>query len=900
MEDGEVVAVRPSRWRPTLDHGDEAVRKKAGYPARYTKAEINARRARYMKSDAKIAEESDKSLAEFKKRMEKEMAKHQKRDDSKSLLPSVSTVRVLRHTVFNDIQKTRSYQKIPCYLVFLILMTVSTIEHLLHDQDTAYFTVDAITIRMQADVFTQVDSWQSWWSWLESASDNLDALIPDNVHSAQVIGPGLPLGFLHIRQWRIADLTCDIPPGLSQSVQNLVNDTRCYRSWTSGSTDTRPFGSRPFRPDAHYEYPLLGDNVKGIITTYPRDKAYSTLLPLNNEETNLRAAVDSLMADGFIDEATSAVTVELTGYMPSRQQFFSSFFLMEAKRAGGLVETNHHKLFRGLSWDGDRDRFIFLTDLFAVCYIIWFIIIFLKDLRFHMRSAKNVMQVFNFWRAFDVVFITMWVFTIYYRFSLWNQGSSVSSSFIADRAKNYGGGTEGEAKVMVYSLYELVSIYEYTMLFQAWALLLAWLRLFAFIQHTERLGIVAHTIAAMAGTFLAILVMFLILVVGLSIAGVLVYSSDFKALSTFWKAFGLLLRFIFTQELPCKEGGECLQASDLERTDSTFTAIYIPLASVLGFVVFINVMVALVISNLTLVLTTSRSGGVYEWSPAVLWQELITASRRMSPQWLTKIFIPFTSRLFRHNTGHAKGVNTAGAAKPSDLSVGQPVMILVNEPGAKWEEGMVFEVVKLAGALMIMIKAGDKKIPFDSCKEVHHPLPTIDDKWLDVNMEERYLELIAILDSQPSKQYMMDKNEWLTMSKDFMPPRNALKLFELAQDNDKEATETEMGERFCTILTHRMNALQKVLDERIPKLAIIPRLKEREIKHFTNVLGPVTNTLLPHFTEAQHDIRQLRQGLATDFDALTTSFSQHFNNVAERQSRLGPQLDYINRHLHLD
>eukprot|EP01064_Diplonema_japonicum_P011466 TRINITY_DN18858_c0_g1_i1.p1 TRINITY_DN18858_c0_g1~~TRINITY_DN18858_c0_g1_i1.p1 ORF type:complete len:774 (+),score=102.81 TRINITY_DN18858_c0_g1_i1:457-2778(+) len=773
-------------------------------------------------------------------------------------------------------------------------MMVATVEHILDDQENSYYTVEAVSVRMKTEEFKALKQWEDWWKWFGESSTALDALIPANVHRAQVIGPGVPLGFLYIRQWRVSDLECDPVPGLSAHALSLVSNHTCHKSWSTTSSDTQPFGGLPFRPDTNFEYSLVsGSSLNGELAKYDKGYAYSVLLPFHDSKQSINASIAALRANLFVDEATSAVSVGLFGYLPSRGQFFESFFLSEVMQSGSLFQTHEERLFRGVTWDTDKDRFVFLTDIFAAGYILWFVIVFVKDLRFHMKVAKNVLMVFSFWRAVDVAFIVLWILTMYFRFSLWSQGASVGRGFIADRAKDFGNDAElAENKAMLHNLLFLVNLYDDTMTLQGFAVLLTWLRLLAFIQQTERLGVVANTIAAMAASFIIITTMFLFLVVGLAMAGVLVYSSDFEPFSSFWEAFRLLLRFIFTQELTCKRGGACVQYTAMEKTNQPFTAFFINLTMVLGFIIFINIMIALVISNLMLVLASTRSE--YKWSPQVLWKELITASRRMNPPWLAKLFNPFTSKLYKHNTH--QDVKTAGPAKPGDLHIGQPVLVLLDE-GSDWEEGIVYESVVIAGVLMLTIKIGGKKIAFDNCAKVHHPVPNREDKWLDVNLEERYVELIGILDAQPSKSYKMNKGEWLTMTEDFMPPRAALKLFELAMQYNAEASATEMGERFCIILTHRMNNLQDVLDSRNPKLSMIPRLREKELIRFTNILGPVTDTLIPHFTEASHDIRQLRQGLPTDFDDLTTDFSRRFADIAEQQTQFAPQLEYINRRL---
>eukprot|EP01060_Flectonema_neradi_P016754 TRINITY_DN2337_c1_g1_i2.p1 TRINITY_DN2337_c1_g1~~TRINITY_DN2337_c1_g1_i2.p1 ORF type:complete len:580 (+),score=74.08 TRINITY_DN2337_c1_g1_i2:79-1818(+) len=549
----------------------------AGFQERYAAAQNESRGAEYMKSVEQIERENRRELAILKVQIKDKVEKMIAMDGDRALVPVVVDMSDLRNSVLYDVQKTARYQELPCFLVFLTICVLSTVLQLLADQENSYYTADAVSIISKKNNFVEANEWPEWWEWLGDAVTNLSKLVPLSVQQTQVVGPGLPLGFLQVRQWRVSSHNCATHPYLSSFTLDVIDSSSCINSWSSSNAAHTPFGTvyeDPFRPDSHYEYPLIADDVPGKVSDYSRDMAYSVYINLKNLNGTIDEDVEDLRRRGFVDEYTAAVIVEAIGYMPSREQFYSATFLMESSPMGSLIQTTTEKLFRSFRWEGDRDYLTFMFDIMMLLYLALFLNQFRQSFMFSLKTVRSWPEVaFNFWRIFDVIFIIVWLLTMYYRFSLWNEATeSASNTFIPKHATDYDVlSASAEDKASQKYLRRLLYFYDKSLTWQGTAILLTWFRLLAFLQCTDRLGIATRTISSMAQGFVVMCSLFLITMVGFAFAGTLIYSSDFHSFSTFARSMSLILRFVFTQELTCKRGGPCVSFNDMAKTASLET-----------------------------------------------------------------------------------------------------------------------------------------------------------------------------------------------------------------------------------------------------------------------------------------------------------------------------------------
>ena len=257
----------------------------AGFSERYAAAQNESRGAEYMKSVEQIERENRRELAILKAQINKKVEEMVTLEGDKALVPAIVPMPDLRDSVLYDVGKTTRYQELPCFLVFLTVCILSTVLQLLADQKNSYYTVDAVAIISKKNDFVAADEWPEWWDWLGNSVTNISKLVPLSVQQTQVVGPGLPLGFLHVRQWRVSHHNCAVQDYLPSSARDVLEDMSCINTWSSSTAARNVFGSvisDPFRPDSHFEYPLRGDDIAGKITNYPKDITYSVYINLKN------------------------------------------------------------------------------------------------------------------------------------------------------------------------------------------------------------------------------------------------------------------------------------------------------------------------------------------------------------------------------------------------------------------------------------------------------------------------------------------------------------------------------------------------------------------------------------------------------------------------------------------
>ena len=920
----------------------DGVEKERGFSERY-KGSQKALKENKIVSSEKFTAQATADLQRLQKRIERMVQKDEveTQADHSSLLPTArAPVSAIRAATIMDIQKTHDYRQVTCFVLFLVIVTITTFVHLLRDQSDAYYTLDSVSVSVLSEDFDEkVHNWDTWWSWVLSAAPNIEALVPASPQ-AQIQGPGLPLGFLLIRQWRVRPHPCETPALLSASARTAVSRRTCYPLWSPSTASDSLFGdpNNPFRPDSHEETALKGNPLRGRATSYEADPVFSMLLvyrdsrdnPYYNTSgvvnniatgqfspyiskqeglnysapiitTNLTRELLSLRDRLFINEATSAVSIEVMGYMATREQFFETILLAEAKPAGDIITSHTEKLFKDFSWEGDRQRFAFVVDLVSCLYLVYFTYNFLWNAYFHLRLADSVTALVGFWRFFDVVFIVVWFLSFYYKLSLWNEGRLLgeNSEFNRDHVKNYGGTPLGQDKFMRFFLQRLVVMYDEAMLWQGWGMLLVWMRLLMFLSHTERFGVVTRGVQRMAPVFFGISAMFLLVVVGLSISGVLIYSSDFIQFSTLGDAIALALRFIFTQEITCKRGGSCVSFDDMETTDRVMTSFYINLIMVLGFLVFLNLLVALVIGNL-IMMQEGADKSVHDWSPETLWKEVVSASKRMRPAWLSRLFEPISEAI---RSQQKENVETGGKVVWADLEQGDHVLVRKTSK-ASWEPATVFEVISIPGYEVpyITVKRRSQRSHrtemIEEFADVHRELPsnldTIRFSAHAKSMEERYVALATELQTMPPGATLR-KEDWLQVSRESIPGRSALKIFDRAHTASVSTSKVKTGEDLAASLGRRINLLATYLNDREPHLQLVPILAKENLMTACDVLEPLSMDMVAFFGDVRRDMRSLTHSIVTDVDDVSIHFAKELGSVSDRQLALGSTLQKVVR-----
>eukprot|EP01061_Rhynchopus_euleeides_P016407 TRINITY_DN27683_c1_g1_i1.p1 TRINITY_DN27683_c1_g1~~TRINITY_DN27683_c1_g1_i1.p1 ORF type:complete len:954 (+),score=322.82 TRINITY_DN27683_c1_g1_i1:155-3016(+) len=909
-----------------------------GFSERYKASEVKVRKEKKLvMSQEKFTQKSTAELRRLQRRITRQIQKDEIENEKSNtaLLPTArASASAIRNAVINDIHKTHDYQQATCYFIFLAIVTMTTFIHLLRDQTNSYYTVDSVSGVMLSEEFTQASTWDDWWTWLEKSATRVEQLVPTNTLQTQIQGPGLPLGFIFIRQWRVRRETCKIPHGLSRSAVLSVANQTCYPAWSQGTASTEAYGPQrnPFRPDSHEEYPLLGTSLQGKVATYLPEPVYSVIIPLreeaavvvqNNsvandefndyvhssavnstgavERTDVTEVLRGLRSDGFVDSGTSAISVEITGFMTSREQFFEAVHLAEAKPAGKLLPTHAAKLFRAYSWEGDRNRFAFAVDLLSFFYVVFFVFLFIRSIYIDLRLWDSVAALVTFWRLYDIAFIAMWMGLYYYKGVLWSEAgaSGASSDYNAGHAKNYGGTPQAEDKFMRGYLQSLVESYDSAMIWQAWGMLLAWLRVLRYLSHTDRFGVVTRGVSRMAPAFLSILAMFFLVIVGLSIAGVMIFSSDFEAFSTLPDAISLAIRFILTQEITCKRGGACVSYFDMEFTDRVMTVIYIHLLMVLGFLVFLNVLVALVIGHLALAQESSK-GDIHNWSPETLWRELAAASRRMRPAWLSRMFEPLTLAI---NNQEKPDRDTGGAVRWADLEQGDRLLVRKRKTSA-WEPATVFQVVPMPGQSrpFVTVKRQSQKTvateSADDFVDVHREVPFKQDTVVFSaharSMEDRYVQLSTMLHTM-DEGVTLRKEEWQQAAKVHIPSKRALKIFDQAHIESTTASSAQSGDDLAEALGRRINLLAACIGEREPNLQLVPQLADEDLMSATQVLLPLSQRMVGTFADMSQEMRDLRDSISRDFAALASHHAEQVGQLAEKQAELGPFLGIVNK-----
>eukprot|EP01059_Diplonema_ambulator_P033002 TRINITY_DN6725_c0_g2_i1.p1 TRINITY_DN6725_c0_g2~~TRINITY_DN6725_c0_g2_i1.p1 ORF type:complete len:933 (+),score=214.60 TRINITY_DN6725_c0_g2_i1:569-3367(+) len=430
-----------------------------------------------------------------------------------------------------------------------------------------------------------------------------------------------PITLFVVRQWRVLPKACDLSEHKFLVVPtsdriNIDGMSGCVNSYAEHLVTTDPFGDKQqFVSELTSERrggpPPLG--AGGYLSTatdrrYNMKETYAMAFPYTQNYETISSNIDQLQEENWLDGQTRAVAVDAIFFNPELNTFVHFTCMLEFFVTGALIVSARSTPFHIWSFATPAGGALFAVDILVIICVV----VFALETYWSKRQFRKISWVagkrLSVWEAFELANTITFFFTYYARGKMWHEGYELfQSGHIAAGVRGLGNCTEFcEERVQFTSLAEYSSQSYTSASWFAPSIILAYLRLFKFLQYNVRLNALSETIKEASGDLVGLCLIFLIVGVGYSVAGTLLFADEFASFQTFFSTTSYLVRLIFT--------GDMSLWDDMTRVSHpVIVAAYMLSWFVICWLVLLNMILAVIAGAFSVVqenmVQARRSGG---------------------------------------------------------------------------------------------------------------------------------------------------------------------------------------------------------------------------------------------------------------------------------------------------
>eukprot|EP01060_Flectonema_neradi_P035712 TRINITY_DN6648_c0_g1_i1.p1 TRINITY_DN6648_c0_g1~~TRINITY_DN6648_c0_g1_i1.p1 ORF type:complete len:1101 (+),score=187.61 TRINITY_DN6648_c0_g1_i1:64-3303(+) len=511
------------------------------------------------------------------------------------------TIGDLQKFLQKDVLKKRHYKILPSYVLFLIVLLVQVSIELLDSESAITYIRDAGS-RLEFGAlnpaaltndegeddatespFSQIDSFSSYWEWLEAAVNQawpVGTLVQDKASWGPNMawsGPkdqpvdeskvSIPIGALVLRQFRVKPASCEYTEQRRMVNDTEVVETTCFGQYSRSQVSTEPYPSgNPLylsnidKPQGQYVNSIP---IYGILENYiTPEYAFTELLFVDQaHHPNTTSHLNKLKTSGWIDEATRAVALEAITYNQADSNFVFLSLLVERTTTDNFVPTFKSIPFHHLAFFDFERYVVFCCDIFIALYVLCDFSFLIFRLKFD-KELLGPTAGFGLWGVFQCVMLYHFCLTYYYRIILWYQSWIIDDSYYSDdHTREYFDRestfldiqTRTEHSQALLAWHRLA---QYAYYFDEWKTLCAGcvvfstLRIFSFIQYNEGLNILTETIKTAIGDLFGVILLACIVVVGFGWTATFLYGDFIEDFRSFQLSVGSLTRTLVSGEVP--------------------------------------------------------------------------------------------------------------------------------------------------------------------------------------------------------------------------------------------------------------------------------------------------------------------------------------------------------------
>eukprot|EP01062_Namystynia_karyoxenos_P009808 TRINITY_DN13476_c0_g1_i1.p1 TRINITY_DN13476_c0_g1~~TRINITY_DN13476_c0_g1_i1.p1 ORF type:complete len:786 (+),score=260.53 TRINITY_DN13476_c0_g1_i1:74-2359(+) len=452
-------------------------------------------------------------------------------------------VRALHNRLRLQIERRRSYRELPCYVVFLGVVTaVPWMSRLSSSRyNELYHLEQANRVELQIGAFEAIHTRNEFWVWLKDMVEHVWEPLQGGNASRLTQHANLPIGHILLRQFRVRTHDCAHPGVLSARTLSRIPQY-CNPEWDDGQQSTAPYGPNgTWVSNAMLERPINLEATSTAFHDYSDPSlAFPVLFPLHETVAQMRAHLAELEQGEWVDSATRVVIIDVLTFNPSIEAFSLNHLYVEFFATGSIVPGMHAYPFELMHLDnGGRHLALFCDMVIAIAtgYIGVQTVLSLRRRKLLGYTAPFL----GLWDIYDIPFVLVHLNYCIRRLWLWTHGPELHDpgSFDASR----------DELTMFATLFGYGLHYEAANTAMGIAVVFAWLRLFRYMQFHSRLGVMSATVRRARGDLFSLLAICVVLVLGFGISGAALYGVDHQSFSSWQAASGYLLRLIVSGEV---------------------------------------------------------------------------------------------------------------------------------------------------------------------------------------------------------------------------------------------------------------------------------------------------------------------------------------------------------------
>lgn len=291
------------------------------------------------------------------------------------------------------------------YLLFLVVLCILT--YGMMGSSIYYYTrlmaqlfLDTPVSKSEKTNFKTLSSMEDFWKFTEGAL--LDGLYwqaqPGQGAAADnrsfIYSENLLLGVARLRQLRVRNGSCSIPPDLREDIKE------CYDVYSWLSEDRAPFGPRNGTAWTYTsEKDLNGSSHWGVIATYSGAGYYLDLARVKEQAATQLAQLRTL---GWLDRGSRAAFIDFSVYNANVNLFCVVRLLVEFPATGGVVPSWQFQPVKLASYVTTLDLFLAACEVAFCIFTLYYVVEEALEIRVHkLRYFRS------FWNCLDVAIVAL-------------------------------------------------------------------------------------------------------------------------------------------------------------------------------------------------------------------------------------------------------------------------------------------------------------------------------------------------------------------------------------------------------------------------------------------------------------------------------------------------------------
>ncbi|XP_074131507.1 LOW QUALITY PROTEIN: polycystin-2 [Sminthopsis crassicaudata] len=414
------------------------------------------------------------------------------------------------------------------YFFFLVVLCILT--YGMVSSSMYYYTrvmsqlfLETPVSKMEKTNFKTLSTMEDFWKFTEGSL--LDGLYWEMWYSNRTVAENrsfiyyenLLLGVPRIRQLKVRNGSCSIPPDLREEIKE------CYDVYSVSNEERAPFGLRHGTAWTYTsEKDLNGSSHWGLIATYSGAGYY---LDLSRTREETAAQIASLKKNIWLDRGTRATFIDFSVYNANINLFCVVRLLVEFPATGGVITSWQFQPVKLIHYISTFDFFLATCEIIFCFFILYYIVEEVLEIRIHKLHYFR-----SFWNCLDIMIIALSVVAIgidIYRKS----NVELLLKYLEDQ------NTFPNLEPLAYWQIQFNNVAAVMVFF-------VWIKLFKFINFNRTMSQLSTTMSRCAKDLVGFAIMFLIIFLAYAQLAYLVFGTQVDDFSTFQECIFTQFRII--------------------------------------------------------------------------------------------------------------------------------------------------------------------------------------------------------------------------------------------------------------------------------------------------------------------------------------------------------------------